>query len=200
MKNGIHGRKILRLILSLATISALAACTAVPIEAPVTGYTCCNLHSYEGWISSDNLQGGDLVAAGESARFDEIKKNYYLYGNIGGIDMALRHDNARSKEDTLNWARRIIVAENPRPRLASWTPEIQKAVQYGRVMVGMTKEQVLMSLGYPSSVGTFDVSSDEWRYWTALGNQPVDLKFGMDQKLASISGIPSAVRQIEALR
>lgn len=200
MKNKVHGRAILRHAMSLAAIAALVACTAVPVESPVIGYTCCNLHSYEGWISSDNLLGGDLVAAGEPARFDEIKKNYYLYGGIGGIDLALRHDGARSKEDTLDWARRIIVAENPRTQLASWSPEVQKSVRYGRVMVGMTKEQVLMSLGYPGGYGTPDLRADIWHYWTALGNQPVDLHFDKDQKLVSISGSPTAVRQVEVLQ
>jgi len=186
--------------IALAGAALLSGCVAVPLVQPVSGYTCCNLRSYDGWISSNNVQGGDLVAAGEPARFEQIKKNYYLYGTIGGTELALRDDNARSKEDTLRWANRIIVAEDPRPKLAAWPSDVQKAIRYGRIFTGMTREQVLMSLGYPSPADTPDLNADSWLYWTSIGDFPVDLHFGKDQRLVSIVGRPSAVRMIEAVR
>jgi hypothetical protein len=96
------------------------------------------------------VQGGLLLEAGETARFNLIKRNSFLYGTIGDHEVGLRDDTALNKEDTLRWARRIIVAEDPRLQLATWPPEVQSAVRYGRVMVGMTRAQVLVSLGYPA--------------------------------------------------
>jgi hypothetical protein len=84
--------------------------------------------------------------------------------------------------------------------LAAWPAYMQKAVRYGRALAGMTPDQVLMSLGYPSRADTPDLNAESWRYRTAPEEQPVDLYFGKDQKLASLSGKPSAVRQIEAIR
>jgi hypothetical protein len=200
MKNNNRSRRILGKTILLAAVSTLAACVAVPVEPAISGYTCCNMRSYDGWISSNNIQGGDLIAAGEPARFDLIKKNYYIYGMIGGTDIALRDDTAKNQEDTLRWARRIIVSEDPRQQLTKWSPDVQKAVNYGRVFTGMTREQVLMSLGYPSIADTPDLNSESWRYWTGTVDQSVDLNFGKDQKLVSITGKPSAVRMIEAMR
>lgn len=200
MKSNTRSCRILGKTLLLAAVSTLTACVAVPVEPAIAGYTCCNMRSYDGWISSNNIQGGNLIAAGEPARFDSIKKNYYIYGTISGTDIALRDDTAKNQDDTLRWARRIIVSEDPRQQLAKWSPDVQKAVSYGRVFTGMTREQVLMSLGYPSMVDTPDLNSESWRYWTGTEDQPVDLNFGKDQKLVSISGKPSAVRMIEAIR
>ncbi|MGV3742917.1 MAG: hypothetical protein ACO1NO_11475 [Burkholderiaceae bacterium] len=200
MKNSISGFGRLGSMIALAGAALLSGCVAVPLEQPVSGYTCCNLRSYDGWISSNNVQGGDLIAAGEPAHFEQIKKNYYLYGSIGGAELALRDDNARSKEDTLRWANRIIVSENPRAKIAAWPAEVQKAISYGRVFTGMTREQVLMSLGYPSPADTPDLNAESWLYWTSIGDFPVDLNFGKDQRLVSIVGRPAAVRMIEAVR
>jgi hypothetical protein len=200
MENRIFGFGKLGSMIAVTAAALLSGCVAVPLEQPIAGYTCCNVRSYDGWISSNNVQGGDLVAAGEPARFEQIKKNYYLYGTIGGTELALRDDNAHNKEDTLSWARRIIVAEDPRPKLASWPADVQKAISYGRVFTGMTREQVLMSLGYPSTADTPDLNAESWLYWTSIGDFPVDLHFGKDQRLVSIVGRPAAVRMIEAVR
>jgi hypothetical protein len=118
---------------ALAAVALLGACVATPIEPEISGYTCCNLRSHYDWVSSTNVQGGDLIAAGEPARFDKIKKKYYVYGNINGRDVGLRDDTAYKEEDTLRWARRIIVAENPQKQLATWPADVQRAVRYGRV-------------------------------------------------------------------
>jgi hypothetical protein len=200
MKNNIQSIRLLGKAILLVAVISLSACVAVPVEPAISGYTCCNMRSYDGWISSNNVQGGNLIAVGEPARFDSIKKNYYIYGTISGTDIALRDDTAKNQDDTLRWARRIIVSEDPRPQLARWAPDVQKAVNYGRVFTGMTQEQVLMSLGYPSISDTPDLNAESWRYWTGTEDQPVDLNFGKDQKLASISGKPSVVRMIEAMR
>jgi hypothetical protein len=200
MKNRISRFSAIGAALISCSAALLSGCVAVPLDESISGYTCCNLRSYDGWISSNNVQGGDLVAAGEPARFDQIKKNYYLYGMIGGTELALRDDNARSKEDTLRWAHRIIVAEDPRPKLAAWPADVRKAISYGRVFTGMTREQVLMALGYPAPADTPDLNAESWLYWTSVGDHPVDLHFGKDQRLVSIVGRPSAVRMIEALR
>ena len=178
---------------AMTAAAVLSACSATPLKPTIVGYTCCNLRSDAGWISSNNVQGGAIVPAGEPVVLESIKKRYYVYGTVGGADTGLRDDNAKSEADTIRWAHSIVVAENPRARISSWPEDIRRAVQYGKVIVGMSKEQVLTSLGYPSRSDTPDIGAAVWRYWTPKDDLTVDLHFNESGRLASLSGMPSAI-------
>ena len=191
---------VLRLVWPGATALLLSACAALPIDPPVSGYTCCNLRLEHGWISSNNVQGGTVIPAGEPLRLQSIKKQFYVYGTLGSAEVAFRDDNARTEHDTMAWMRHIVVDQDPRAELASWPAEVRQAVRAAKVMPGMTRAQVRMALGPPSRSDTPDPKVKVWRYWTALEDEPVDLLFGDDGRLASLSGRPSAVRQIEQER
>jgi hypothetical protein len=188
----------------LAAGVLLSGCSAVPIKPAITGYTCCNLAHSDGWVYSSNVIGGSFISAGQKATFDSIKKNRYVYGNINGRDIGLGNDTSKNKNDpgkgeadTLQWMQSLIVAENPRTKLATWPADIQKAVHYGKVIKGMTREQVLMALSYPSPTITSDLKDSTWLYQTKEDDLAVELVFGNDGKLASITGHEDAVRVIQ---
>jgi hypothetical protein len=185
--------KLGHLALSTLAAAALLSGCATPIQPPIVGYTCCNLRPVDGWVSSHNVQGGALLPAGEPVKLDAIKKRYYVYGTAGGTDIGLRDDNAKNEADTLAWVRTIVVSGDPRAKLATWPAEIRTAVQTAKVMVGMSREQVLMSLGYPAKADTPDLASPTWRYWTALDDTTVDLHFDEAGRLIKVSGTPTGV-------
>lgn len=137
---------------------------------------------------------------GEPAVLDTMKRDRYLYGTIGSDYVSLRDDSSRSREDMLRWARQIVVPADPKVTLASWSPEVQKAVYSAKVMVGMTRPQVLMALSYPSRNDTKDLNASTWRYWTVQEDEPVDVLFGADGTVSGFSGKPSAVRTVEFRR
>ncbi|MDR6891056.1 hypothetical protein J2X67_005604, partial [Variovorax sp. 3319] len=169
---------------------------ATKLTQPITGYTCCNLRPDYGWVSSTNMLGGPIVPAGEPVVLDTMKRDTYFFGTIGGDYVSLRDDAARSKEDALRWARQIVVPTDPRVTLAGWEPEVQRAVYSAKVMVGMTRPQVLMALSYPSRNDTKDLNASTWRYWTVQEDEPVDVLFGADGTVSGFSGKPSAVRTV----
>lgn len=177
---------------TLLLAAALGGC-ATRLPEPVSGYTCCNLHASGGWVSSGNVLGGSFVPAGQPAKADTIKRQYYVYGEVGGESYAFRNDSARSEQDTLVWLRRIIVAEDPRARMAHWSPAVRNAVGAGRVMPGMSRDQVIVALGYPSAEDTRDLDSPTWRYWTSIDDTPVDLDFATDGTLVKVNASPAAL-------
>jgi len=185
--------------LVLAVSTLLAGC-ATKLPQPITGYTCCNLRPDYGWVSSTNMLGGPIVPAGEPVVLDTMKRDTYFFGTIGGDYVSLRDDAARSKDDALRWARQIVVPADPRIALASWSPEVQKAVYAAKVVAGMTRPQVLMALSYPSRNDTKDLNASSWRYWTTQEDEPVDILFGADGAVSGFSGKPSAVRMVEFRR
>lgn len=180
----------------LGGIGLLSACVATPIAKPIAGYSCCNLRVDGGWVSSNNVQGGALIPAGEPVRLTSIKRQFYVYGAIGGQDIALRDDHAKTEADTLRWVNKVVVAEDPRLQLKTWPTDVRRAAQAGRVVVGMTRDQVLFALGHPSPEDTPNLGVSTWRYWTQLDDSPVDLTFDESGRLASLSGKPAAIRAI----
>jgi hypothetical protein len=177
----------------------LSGC-ATKLTQPITGYTCCNLRPDYGWVSSTNMLGGAIMPAGEPVVIDTMKRDKYAYGTIGGDYVSLRDDTARSREDMLRWTRQIVVPTDPKVVLATWNSEVQKAVYSAKVVVGMTRPQVLMSLSYPSRNDTKDLSANIWRYWATQEDEPVDILFGADGTVSGFSGKPSAVRTVEFKR
>ncbi|WP_454908871.1 hypothetical protein [Variovorax gossypii] len=189
----------------VATFFAGAACViltgcATKLAPPITGYTCCNLRPEYGWVSSTNMLGGAILPSGEPVVIDSMKRDRYAYGTIGGDYVSLRDDTARSREDMQRWMRQIVVPTDPKVTLATWSSDVQRAVYSAKVIVGMTRPQVLMSLSYPSRDDTKDLNGNSWRYWTTQEDEPVDILFGADGAVSGFSGKPSAVRTVEFKR
>lgn len=49
----------------------------------------------------------------------------------------------------VDFAKRIVVKDDPRLNIAKFPPRVQQAIAAAHVAPGMTKEQVIMSIGYP---------------------------------------------------
>ena len=63
------------------------------------------------------------------------------------------------------------MSEDPNIRINSYEQDVQTAIRSGKISLGMTKEQVIMSLGYPRSDETPSLLNTEWKYWTADWNE-----------------------------
>ncbi|MCY1559258.1 hypothetical protein D9M68_962780 [compost metagenome] len=58
-----------------------------------------------------------------------------------------------------------MVTEDPKRKIASFPPAVGAAILAGKVMPGMTREQVLMALGYPVASENPSLDAPVWRYW-----------------------------------
>ena len=146
----------------------------------LSGYTCCNFHydrdrrsvgttrrlADRYWISDANWSSLPMISAGTPIR----TKSYSRYAITVDVDvvytqeMHLGLDFGRN-QNLVEWARRMIVKEDPRIRIVSWDPLVQRAVRAGKVAIGMTQEQVIVSLGYPPAHETPSLDADRWKYW-----------------------------------
>lgn len=177
---------------AMAGLVVLAGC-AMKLEQPIQGYACCNLHSGTGWISSENpLEPGRFVQAGAPASITSIKRNYYAYGVLDGQSLGLRDNASHGEEDTIAWLHRIVVAEDPKPRIATWPKDVRDAVRAGQVVTGMTRDQAIVALGYPAQSRTHDIRLPVWHYLMPGLHAVVDLVWEGD-RLVRVEGIPPAV-------
>lgn len=129
-----------------------------------SGFACCNLH-YEGdWISDSNLAQLAFIPAGTRINVKKID-GYRAYVEVDGKPMRLGHDYGREQETTEQWVNKLVVVEDPRLKIAKYPPAIRKAIEAGKLMKGMTKEQVIISVGYPQTNENPKLDGPYWRYW-----------------------------------
>jgi hypothetical protein len=160
---------LLAALVAAAVASGAAAQSADDKEPKLSGFTCCNLHYENDWISDANWSSLPMLPAGQPAKITDYGR-YRIYVDIDGKSMRLGLDYGRS-EPLGQFARKIVVAQDPKAKIAAWPAGVREAVRLGRIAPGMTKEQVIVSLGYPPAHQTPSLDSPQWKYWlTRVGS------------------------------
>lgn len=166
----------MRILLSFLAL-LVAGCETMPGQGGGTaagpslpaGYTCCNLHYENDWISDANWSSMPMIPAGASIKVVDYGR-YRIHVEIDGRKMRLGLDYGR-QQSLDAWANRIVVREDPRGRIATWPAPVRDAVRAGKVTLGMTKEEVIVALGYPPMHATPSLDAPQWKYWhTGFGS------------------------------
>jgi hypothetical protein len=129
------------------------------------GYLCCNMRTDGSWISDINYAeaGKTIIPVGTPVKVLGYG-HYRVRIEINGKKQAIGNDYSRDL--TLEvFAKRCVVADNPADKLSQYPKAIQDAIASERVSKGMTREQVLMSEGYPVSSETPNLEAKIWRFW-----------------------------------
>lgn len=166
------------------TQSDSASARAQKITYLQTGYACCNLR-YEGDAIKDSSLGQlPFVAAGTPIRVKAVD-GYVAQVEIDGRPMRLVLEH-RESETLQQWLAQIIVADDPRNKLAAFSPTVREAIRAGKLVKGMTREQVIMAVGYPQSSEKLPLDGPHWRYWWS-GFSPYYVYWSRD-KVSRIDG------------
>jgi hypothetical protein len=157
-------------------LAVLAACAAlVPgcagtLVSPVgfgtlpSGYTCCNLHHADDWISDANWGTFPMIPAGAPIKVVGYGSNR-AFVEISGMQFRIGHDYGRGQETLEQYVAKIVVKEDPRARIAAWPEPVREAMRLGRLLPGMTREQAIVSAGYPATHRTPILEAPVWTYW-----------------------------------
>lgn len=161
-------KKTTQMIRKIAGLTALAA--ACIASAPTTaqelysGFLCCNYrHDGSGWMSDSNYGPNPMMSLGATVTMESYGR-YRVNTRMNGVRMSIGNDYSRDLS-LEQFAKRIIVRQDPKIRLATFPRAVQDAISSGRIMTGMTQEQVLMAMGYPISSETPHLDMPIWRYW-----------------------------------
>ena len=170
----------LRWPLVAAVVAVLAACAGTPPDAGKTepvavaqprstavvrsGFACCNLHHGGDQLSSANYAELPFIPVGTPVLIRVIDGPRAIV-EVNGKQLALRIDPAQTKDNAAQWLERMVLADDPRRRLDSFPPAVRLAIQSGRLSKGMTREQVIMALGYPHADAGKGLDAPSWRYW-----------------------------------
>ena len=175
--------------LALSTLLLALAPTALLAQAMPDGYLCCNLRTDGKWISDINYAdaGKRLLPPGTPAKVTGYGR-YRVMATVGGTPQVLGNDYSRDIAlDT--FAQRYIVAADPQARISTFEPKVRDAIKSARLFNGMTREQVLMSVGYPISSENANLDASIWRFWLSTSEE-FQVVFDTQGKVKEIGALP----------
>ena len=151
---------------TILSATAVHAQRPSPPPGPLTdGFLCCNMRTYGDSISDINYdeQGTSIVAVGTPARITAYDFRFFNV-DLAGKPQRIKNDYSRNIT-LIDFAKRYVVTEDPKRKIASFPPAVGAAIVAGKVMPGMTREQVLMAIGYPVASENPSLDASVWRYW-----------------------------------
>lgn len=180
-------RQRMRALCAGFSIVLLASCATPGTKEelqPRAGYACCNLHYQRDKISDANWHELPFYAAGTPVVITGFQYDR-AYVRIDGAEMYIRQEYGRDQETLGAFVGKVVVATDPKPKIAAWPKEVQDAIRAGRVMLGMTKEQVLVAVGYPMTNRTSSLDAPVWKYW--IGSfDPYEVVWGPDGRVVEV--------------
>lgn len=172
-----------RSLVLTALLAALAACRGPVVQSPVTGqsrYLCCNVR-YEKPVITDNFyQVGTLIPVGTRVEILEVRTDSIRFRPEGHPEITLVEKYGRQQLPFDQFVSRIFVETDPleqlprtvaatrgkrRARVTAPSPSRRELVERGVVEPAMTREEVIMILGYPPAHRTPSLEQPEWHYW-----------------------------------
>ena len=186
-----------------ATALVLLSVTLFLVDAPVSaestdlgqGYLCCNMRTDGSWISDSNYMesGKRVIPFGTPVKFIGFGR-YRVHIEIDGKRQSIGNDYSRDLTMEA-FARRYIAKDDPRTKVAVAPAKIKKAIESARVTRGMTREQVLIALGYPISSENPRLDTPSWKYWL-WSFSPFEVYFGSDNRVTKVTGDEDTLRKI----
>ena len=181
-----------RAMIGAATVWCAMIGTPAAADEMWEGYLCCN-YRYDGdWMSDSNYTPYPMMPVGTPTKITDYGR-YRVYTEMGGKKMRIGNDYSRNFSN-VEFAKRIVVTEDPRLKIAKFPPRVQQAIAAARIVPGMTQEQVIMSIGYPISSENPSLDAPVWRYWlTSFEEFQVNWDRGA---VMSVSGLPTVLARV----
>mgnify|MGYP000906393207 CR=1 len=158
------------------------------------GYACCNLRYSGDWVSDQSSGELPFIPAGTRMLVRGIDGNRADV-EADGKPYRLGHDYGRAQEKMAEWVDKLVPLDDPSARLAKYPANIRAAIEAGKLLRGMTKEQVIMALGYPVSSETKSLDAPKWKYY--WDRYPVEV-FWSSGKISKLEGRPEILAKILA--
>jgi hypothetical protein len=154
-----------QLILGFAVLATSTFVSPTVAEDKFDGFLCCNMRTDGKWISDINYEesGKRIIAFGTPVKVIGYGR-YRVRVVIDGKVQHIGNDYSRDLKREV-FARRYVVAQDPRPTVAAAPGKIRKAIESAKVTNGMTRDQVLIAVGYPVSSENPNLDVPVWRYW-----------------------------------
>jgi hypothetical protein len=161
-------------VLVVALLEACGARSGRSIADPRVGrvfFLCCNIHydPHKPEITDAIPSHGTLIPFGTRVEVQKVTRDTVRFEAASHPPITLSYDHGgrgQSFETFLNY---LFVPEDPRLKLKKVPARQVKLIEKGMVAPGMSRDQVLMALGYPPGDHTPSLGSTTWLYPSGTG-------------------------------
>ncbi|MBI1893135.1 MAG: hypothetical protein HYS14_03360 [Candidatus Rokubacteria bacterium] len=162
------------LTLIVAVLTALAVtgpASSVEITYHLVGvpevYTLVNLHPDEGQrlLYSVNYLREGLIPLCTRVRIDSVDRERMLFTLIESGHQYTWAFHRSLRDPIAKHLDRFFGKTCDKKRIESMSRLDQDGIAQGKVFPGMTKDGVILAIGYPPEHATPTVESNAWRYW-----------------------------------
>ena len=164
-------------------------------EDKPAGFLCCNMRSDGSWISDINYDenGKTIIPVGTPVKETGYGRNRVKI-EVNGKSQAIGNDYSRDLALDV-FAKRYVVADDPAAKIATYPKKIQDAIAHAQIVLGMTREQVMMSVGYPVSSENHNIEDKTWRFWLS-SFQEFRVRFDDSGRVTDVEGDGDAKSKI----
>jgi hypothetical protein len=142
---------------------------APPLINPVAGqeyFLRSSLHFEDGEYVGTNYSRGVLVPINTPVKIDAIKSDSISLHRIDTNDKLTVKNVEKYTLKTMAEYARLLFSDVQTP-LERLPEDLAAEIRRGEMRKGMTKEQVLMTRGYPPAHETPSIDGDRWVYWSS---------------------------------
>lgn len=165
-----------KIIIMFTAVLLLTLATSLAVQAQEdykgkTYYLATNIfYEKPEVIYSTNYHKGNILALGTKVTVKDVSRKGISFVDENGVKFKIVYvpEHAASNETVWNHFRRYFTSENPTGpdgSLSKCTPEEKENIKIGEIAVGMSRQAILLSWGYPPSHQTPNLKADIWRYW-----------------------------------
>jgi hypothetical protein len=164
---------------------AAAAAGAAEPEMPA-GFLCCNMRSDGSKIIDINYEGPKMhiVPVGTPVKVTSMAWHNRVNVDINGKSLYIKNDYSRNLSLDV-FAKRYVVADDPTVKIANFPEKIRDAIAAAKLVKGMTRAQVIMSVGYPVSTENPNLDARVWKFWLGSFDE-FDVTFDDDSRVIAV--------------
>ena len=126
-------------------------------------FTPTNLRREGDWIGESPVLERPFIPAGTLIKAGDFRSGEVRV-LLDGLKMRVGFYEKSKLETIQQLFERYASAQSPTQLIAQFPPRIQRAIRVGRVIPGMTREQVQLSLGRPALDIVPNLTVSEWKY------------------------------------
>jgi hypothetical protein len=130
-------------------------------------YLCCNLHYDKSEITDANYSRGSVVPFATRVEILKVTRQSVVFKPAGHPQLTLEYSHGAKGLPFDQFLDHLFVTEDPRLKLRKVPARQVKLMESGTVAPGMSKDQVLMTLGYPPADRTPSLEAATWTYYAS---------------------------------
>jgi hypothetical protein len=173
--------------ISIFAALAMATIPGMTAEMPA-GFLCCNMRSDGSKIIDINYEGPKqhIIPVGTPVKVLGLGHER-VDVTINGRSQIIKNEYSRDLSIE-QFAKRYVVAEDPSIIIANFPERTRDAIASARLIKGMTRAQVIMSVGYPVTSENHNIDNVIWKFWLESFAE-FDVVFDSDNRLLEVDAI-----------